>query len=334
MHGKTHEVVTKCAFSVLRLEDLPVKLPSGFARRLVSENMKLDEKPEYLEEVFVNERGYLRTVRRRVSHHSCSSKHILSKLDKARSEVLKLGTLSPEGVRVLAEALHYVQDRCVPSPAEDYYLHKRIEEAASRLHSVLEHVEVDVFKPIGRKELGMLLRKQPVARNARDAVICAARFTYAVLYAVLANPLEAPEYMVEKAVSVKRVFSGWRLAAYTALALASIITYALLVLTLLKTDVYLLSLAGISLPALYPAFCAVGVFSQNMDTFLHRLRTATEHNLLVFLLPVLSIGLTYSSFLILVSIFSLLTIAVVITPYLSKSFREIRDDITWFIWQC
>uniref|UniRef100_A0A7C1T1W8 Uncharacterized protein n=1 Tax=Thermofilum pendens TaxID=2269 RepID=A0A7C1T1W8_THEPE len=144
----------------------------------------------------------------------------------------------------LAEALHYVQDRCVPSPAENNRLHRRIEDGASRLHDLLERIQVDLLKPVGRRELRKLLREQPVAKDARRAIICDALYTYAVLYAVLANPLKAPEHLLEKAAKVRRTFTGWRLVVCVVLALASVIAYTLLALALLSANVYLLGVVG------------------------------------------------------------------------------------------
>jgi len=330
MRWETHEAVTRCALQLLRSEELAVRLPPNFTRTLISENVRLDKSPEYVEEVYVDRRGYVRSVRRRVPHHSSRTGHILSKLDRVRGEVLRRGALSRE-VGELARALHYVQDRCVPPPSWGRELHDEVEKGAARSKHLC--VEMDVPRPLGRGELRRLLEAQPVAREPRDAVACAILYTYAVLYAVLVNPLRAPEHMVERAVRVRGLFAGWRLAAYLALALASIAACALLLLALLRVSVYLLALAVLLMPAVYPALNALGTLSRDLDTFLRSLRAATEHRSLAFLLPAVSLGLAYDSLLLIACTFTLLVAVLVLSPYLLRDFREIRDDITWFLWR-
>jgi len=76
MRWETHEAVTQCALQLLRSEELAARLPPNFTRTLISENVRLDKSPEYVEGVHVGRRGY---VRRRVPRHFSETKHICAR---------------------------------------------------------------------------------------------------------------------------------------------------------------------------------------------------------------------------------------------------------------
>ena len=354
MHGETHKVVTQKALSYLRSMELPVVLPRTFDRKLVRENVKLDEEAEYAEmRYFDFETGGTRVYRRRIAHHSDNidatsqnlpsdvrlffalynkKRDILGRLDKVRREILRYRTVSEAGIAELGKVLHYVQDRCVPSPTYDKWLHDDIEKKARKYHELLDDPTIFDAKPIGRKELRKMLDRQPVARTPREAVIYAAKYTFAVLFAVLGNALEAPAGHLEKAVRLKGKFSGRVLQVYIGLALLALISFALVLYEVWKTNIYYLLIAALSAVSLKPALFAFKALSRNMQTFLNGLFEATDiMKTFSFLIPALSLSILMNPLPFL--LFSLSATMLVVFPFLFKDFREIREDIPWFLWR-
>jgi hypothetical protein len=223
VHSKTHKLITELAFSVVA-KDAILQIPKWFVENVVLSNVDLDRNPEYKREVILTKKGELKSVDRRVAHHTSSKGLVLKKLDRARQDVLN-GNLTQEGAEELGEALHYIQDRCVISPKFDLKLHDRVEREAAKAHRELySTVFYYAPRPLGRGELRELLENQ-VKRRAEDgveALRCAAIYTFAALYAVLANPLKAPKDFVEKAVSARRAFSGIVRWVYAGVATASL----------------------------------------------------------------------------------------------------------------
>jgi len=208
MHSETHELVTRLALSAVE-EDAVVRVPTWFRDRVMGANVDLDRSSEYESELTVTEMGDLKIVRRRVAHHTCGERRILRKLDAARRDVLR-GRLTREGAQRLGEALHYIQDRCVPSPKFDRRLHDLVEREAARAHGALHAAALySAPRPVGRGELKRLLRQQGRKRgeSGAEALRCAAIYTFAALYAVLANPRKAPEDLVERAERARQAFS-------------------------------------------------------------------------------------------------------------------------------
>lgn len=152
MHSETHELVTRLALSAVE-EDAVVRVPTWFRDRVMGANVDLDRSSEYESELTVTEMGDLKIVRRRVAHHTCGERRILRKLDAARRDVLR-GRLTREGAQRLGEALHYIQDRCVPSPKFDRRLHDLVEREAAGAHGALHATAFyGAPRPVGRGEL-------------------------------------------------------------------------------------------------------------------------------------------------------------------------------------
>lgn len=177
-----------------------------------------------------------------------------------------------------------------------------------------------------------MLDRQPVARTPREAVICAAKYTFAVLFAVLGNALEAPAGHLEKAVRLRGKFSGRVLQVYIGLALLALISFALVLYEVWKTNIYYLFIAALSAVSLQPALFAFKSLSKNMQTFLNGLFEATDIiETFSFLIPALSLSILMNPLPFL--LFSLSATMLVVFPFLFKDFREIREDIPWFLWR-
>jgi len=343
MRSETHELVTRLALSAV-MGAAVVQVPRWFGERLVDANTDLDRNPEYEREVVFTKRGDLKSMEKRVPHHTSSEKRILRKLDRVRLDVLE-GRLTREGAQRLGEALHYIQDRCVPSPKFDRRLHDRVEKEAARAHGVLSVAALySVPRPVGRGGLKVLLRQQSgrKARSGEEAVRCAIAYTFAALYAVLANPKKAPEDFVEKAVYARKAFGGAARWIYAGAALASMVFYAAFIsaalpLALNDLSFAVLFLFPVVLLASSPyvgALALATLLSRDLQGFLRNLARATNPEnavpettalVFIFLLPPLHQLLAVITFAS--------TIIVRFSPYLSRNFRAVREEAYWFEWE-
>ena len=225
-------------------------------------------------------------MEKRVAHHTSSESWVMRKLDRVRQDVLK-GRLTREGAEKLGEALHYIQDRCVPSPKFDWRLHDRVEREAvmahRKFHSALLY---GALRPVGRSELKKLLKQQSRKRaeSGVEALRCAAIYTFAALYAALANPRKAPKDFVERAVCARQAFSGAVRWIYAGTALGSLGLYLVFIALALPPMVGVTSfvtptlfLVAFLAPCPYVCMLALGaLFSRNLQGFLRSLTRATE----------------------------------------------------------
>ena len=284
MDSETHRLVTEYALTLLVAEaasahePLPLaQVPNEYIEHVVSVTAELD-----------------RMWRGGHVHHMSDPTKIFEKLQFVRREVLK-GKLSSYGASTLGTALHSLQDTCVP-PSKLKGLHAKVEREARKLQGSLHQVHVELPKPVGCSALWWLLLQQNYSESGSEALKCALAYTFAALYAVFANPREAPDHLLAEARKLRTTFSGWRLALYLFFALAAIALYASLALTALLRDLSLLAgfLALFSPLFLLPAFGALGTLTRDLDAFvrnLHRvanLAHASSFAALPVLLPALT----------------------------------------------
>jgi len=335
--------MTRLALSAV-MEDAVVQIPKWFGERVVNANTELDRNPEYEREVILTKRGNLKSVEKRVPHHTSSEKRILRKLDRARLDVLE-GRLTREGAQRLGEALHYIQDRCVPSPKFDRRLHDRVERETTKAHQELHAVVLyGAPRPVGRGELRKLLEQQGKKRaeNGVGALRCATIYTFAAFYAVLANPRKAPEDFVERAIGARQTFSGAVRWVYAGAALASIGSYLVLITLTLPLVVGDLSFAMLTLflvafLASCPYACVLAltaIFSRSLQGFTRSLTRATELENLFFAVTALAFMIPLSFLLQLLTVLVYASAGVVVlAPYLSANFKMIRQEAFWFEWK-
>lgn len=342
VHSKTHKLITELAFSVVA-KDAILQIPKWFVENVVLSNVDLDRNPEYKREVILTKKGELKSVDRRVAHHTSSKGLVLKKLDRARQDVLN-GNLTQEGAEELGEALHYIQDRCVISPKFDLKLHDRVEREAAKAHRELySTVFYYAPRPLGRGELRELLENQ-VKRRAEDgveALRCAAIYTFAALYAVLANPLKAPKDFVEKAVSARRAFSGIVRWVYAGVAIASLGFFLFLIALASPLAVGDLSFSMLAfLPVAFLAPCPyvcvlvlLALFSRDLQGFLKNLARATEPEKLFSAVAAVAFALTLPFIYLVLTVLVLASSTLVVfAPYFSSKFRMIREEVFWFEW--
>ena len=240
----------------------------------------------------------------------------------------------------MGAALHYIQDRCVPSPKRDPLAHARIEREADMLvRKKLKEFSMicDLERPVGRKELRKLLALQRPAACTRDALCCAIAMSFAALYAVLGNPRRAPSHLLAAAQKVEQSFRGWRKAVYAGAALLSIVLYVVPAVLTKRGELFIPLL--LLSPSLYTSFNALGVLSRNLQTFLRSLYHATEVSIALATLPLAYAAFAFVStsltlvFQLAIVLVASSTIALSVAPYISRDFRDIREDIPWFIWE-
>ena len=321
MRSRTHELVTRAALSAIEPESA-LRVPSWFGAVVVGAAVELDRRPEY-------------EGKRRVAHHTCGAGRVLSKLGRARRDVLK-GGITREGAEELGKALHYIQDRCVPSPKLDRELHERVEREAALARVAPLATLRSAPRPVGRGELRRLLERQRPARDGASALACAAFFTFAALYAVLANPRRAPDAFVEAAEAARRSLSGvarWVCVAASLIGVLSYAAYGVLALYALDETLLHAFAFALLLPCALTCLCALAAFcSRSLQGFLRNLarasnlRALTPSVLALFSAPPplfqpLALAVFASAF------------AAGATPYLSRDFRTVREEAFWFEWE-
>ncbi|MEM0308815.1 MAG: hypothetical protein QXO64_07735 [Thermofilaceae archaeon] len=336
MYGDEHERLTELAVSALigYADEPAVRQLLAQANSLILASSTPDKLPEYVYEL--DEELKKRKVR--VPHHTCPSFLILRKLLKVRKAVLR-GRLGDEEVRELGYALHYLQDRCVPPPGSSG-LHRLIER---RVHEELERLisdcPLEAVEVRGYRRLSQVVRGQRPADDPCLSVRCAATLTYAALYAVFANPVRAyPEFMA-RARAFRKLMLSWRGSVHAMLATAALGLNTLMLLALLSVNNHFLMLLPVMALALFLPYSAVvcaliliAAFATSQTTMLRMLYNVTQRELVTLggglSLPILTLS-SVSPALLLPP--ALLLLAVVL-PLLSKDFREIRDEIPWFLW--
>ncbi|MEM4563546.1 MAG: hypothetical protein QXI55_06440 [Thermofilum sp.] len=335
MYGDVHKRLTELAVRALASSaDGPaVRQLLARVKTLILASSAPDELPEYAYEL--DEELKARKVR--VPHHTSPSSLILGKLVKVRAAVLR-GRIGSGEVRELGYALHYLQDRCVPPPSFGE-LHSSVERRVrSALEKLLDSCPLEAVEVRGYRQLSRLVKSQRPASDPCLSVKCAATLTYAALYAVFANPVRAYPELMERAHAIKEQVRGWRGKVHAALSAATLVFNAVGLLALLPAGTPLIPAPALILALLLPFSAAacilvlIAAFARSRTTVLRMLYDATRAELLVpsgalsFLLfaspqtpPEL---LPFPAFLLLVEML----------PLLSRDFREIRDEVPWFLW--
>lgn len=345
MYGDEHRRITELAIEALgRSSSEPaVGELLRFACELLAFSSLPDTQPEYERTLVPDEAMFVKSKLVRVPHHTCPSYHILRKLLKVRAALLR-GRLGEKEVRQLGYALHYLQDRCVPSPKHGN-IHSYIERSLHEgLNGFLLGCPLEAPEVRGYKQLSGIVRKQVPSGDPRLAARCAMTMTYAALYAVFANPVRAyPEFM-EKARAFHEAMLSWRGSAYAMLATGGLSLDLILFLRCIG-DIVLLGRAEptsviVSLLMAFPfpialfifTLALLSAFARSRTTMLRRLYIVTsEKSLTLSAIAVCPLILSAPLTLAPLAIGALLVLVEAL-PLLSRSFRAIRAEIPWFQW--
>lgn len=261
----------------------------------------------------------------REPHHLVPSSAVLARLSRARRALLE-GKLGDEELVGLAYAIHYLQDRCIPSLSRGLS-HDLIESfLAERLDEVLDYCDTPLEGVQGYGELRRLVERQRPASNPVTAACCALRMTYAALYAVFANPVHPPRDLVESAESFRRAVWSWAGSAYAMLSTAGLLLCALQALRHASSPNPLLA-APLALPAATFTLAILAAFAKRAATLLERFRRVTSAKLFAaslaaLLAPPTPAGIACAAILALVFA----------APLLSRGFRRAREEAEWYRW--
>jgi hypothetical protein len=333
MHWETHSRITEAVCEALRL-------PKQVTSILREGSIAPDYAPDYEYRVVTTAKGKTVIRRVRVKHHGTPRWLIKKYVTDARRLVLKAARAPPmqeagvlrkifgltrehmliKAYRKLGRALHYIQDNVVVGPDTNKALHDKIERECRRLDP-RDFVEV-VEAPVGKLATYKEIESVKPYDNALDAMRMAVKHSLAVASSVLSPP-EAPPDLNKLANEAYRYFKTVRVPLATISSLPLIISLVLLVeispfaLVVLFLSFYLM-LLGL-LVALRRDINSVLASAQRMHSTLKALSVSAALLSLslwngLFLAPILPATLLYFAFL------------------RFKAWREIKDEVDWFIW--
>jgi len=358
MHEESHRVITEKVAKYLVSMGVPVALPKNFVEVLVRENIDLDREPEYLiKRYYSTRRKTYREYERKIPHHSDRIEEVsgrlpsevrrfflsydkredlLERLEKIRKEVLINKALSEGSAAELGRILHYIQDRCVPAPSEGE-IHDEIEGKAQRHHGLLNYPTIYDLRPSSRRELWEVIYKQPVARTPQEAVVYAARYSFAVLYGVLGN-LKPPDSLIEKLVRLRQRLSGRLLKLYIGLALTAFISAILIAIDGLKVSFneFIFSLGWLSvvlLMSLTPGLYITKPKNMRAEKYILNLHAVTRVAIWIYAMYLVGtfVLATFRSLpLALIYLFS--NTLLLYIPCSFEEIDEILKEYDWYAW--
>lgn len=344
MYGDEHERVTKLAIETLsRSSSEPaVRELLSFIRALVAATSLPDAQPEYERAIIPDEAVFMRSRLVRVPHHTCPSYRILRKLLKVRAALLQ-SRLGEKEVRELGYALHYLQDRCVPSPklgSVHSYVERSLHEG---LDGFLRDCMLEAVEVMGYGQLSRIVRGQKPSGDPGLAARCALTMTYAALYAVFANPVRAYPELMERAQAFREVLMSWKGSVYAMLAAGGLALNLMLFLRYLN-DVLIGCVTLVNVLASYAvafllpitlfvfALALHAAFTRSLTTMLRQLHRLTDARCVLFSVAVFTISTLLAPLTLAPLAVGYVLVLVNLLPLLSKNFRAIRAEIPWFKW--
>jgi len=333
MHWETHRRITEAVCEALGL-------PEHVTSILRESSIAPDYAPDYEYRVVTTAKGRTVIRRVRVKHHGTPRWLIKKYVKDARRLVLKATRAPPmqeagvlrkifgltrehmltKAYRKLGRALHYIQDNVVVGPDTNKALHDKIERECRRLDP--RDFVKGVKAPVGKQETYKEIESIQQQSDALNAMRMAVKHSLVVVSSVLSPP-EAPPDLNKLANEAYRYFKTVRVPLAVVSSLPLIVSLVLLIevspfaLAVLFLSFYLM-LLGL-LVALRRDINSVLASAQRIHSTLKALGvSAALLSLLLwnglFLAPILPATLLYFAFL------------------RFKAWREIKDEVDWFIW--
>ena len=333
MYAKTHEILTREAAKLAGLDEKLIPSLCFGAR-------SPDLVPDYSYKVYLTYRGKLRVRKTRVKHHEPNPGLLKKYVVEARRRWLK--GRREDAAKLVGRILHYVGDSTIISPSIDDDLHDRMERECSRIspRQVIENL--NLFKPIGKREtLKVLmdsLEKGP-ASSALEAVKRTLSISFSIISSILSSPT-APRRFRELGARCYEYFNGRKnLTLFLSLFLIILPCISLILLSLeLRFAIALASLISTIIPSMIAGISGMIMYgSRDMNTALCSARRVYG------LLPWIIVG-TVISGLIIFSIGYTVAIALLISEILMTiiiyrrlfnilEWKRIKDEIDWFRWE-
>ena len=333
MYAKTHEILTREAAKLAGLDEKLIPSLCFGAR-------SPDLVPDYSYKVYLTYRGKLRVRKTRVKHHEPNPGLLKKYVVEARRRWLK-GSRE-DAAKFVGRILHYVGDSTIISPSIDDDLHDRMERECSRIspRQVIENL--NLFKPIGKREtLKVLmdsLEKGP-ASSALEAVKRTLSISFSIISLILSSP-PAPIRFRELGARCYEYFKERKnLSLLLSLFLIILPCISLILLSLeLRFAIALASLISTIIPSMIAGISGMTMYrSRDMNTALYSARRV--YGLLPWIivgtvisgLIIFSIGYTVAIALLIPGI--LMTIIIYRRLFNILEWKRIKDEIDWFRWE-
>ena len=333
MYAKTHEILTREA---ARLAGVDEKLIPNLCFGAKSPDLV----PDYSYKVHLTYRGRLRVRKTRVKHHEPNPGLLKKYVVEARHRWLR--GRREDAAKLVGRILHYIGDSTIISPSIDENLHDQMERECSRISPRKVVENLDLFKPVGKKEtlkvLMESLEKGP-ASSALEAVKRTLATSFSIISSTLSSPI-VPERFRELGGRCYEHFKERKnFVLFLSLFLIILPCVSLILLSLgLKFFTAFASMIFIIIPSMIAGISGAIMYrSRDMNTALYSACRVYES------LPWIIIGAIISGLIIfsigcMVAIISLIPeIIMTITIYRGlfniSEWKRIKDEIDWFKWE-
>jgi len=333
MYAKTHEILTREAAKLAGVDE---KLIPNLCFGAKSPDLV----PDYSYKVYLTYRGRLRVRKTRVKHHEPNPGLLKKYVVEARHRWLK-GSRE-DAAKLVGRILHYVGDSAIISPSIDDDLHDQMERKCSRINPRQVIENLNLFKPIGKREtLKVLmdsLEKGP-ASSALEAVKRTLDTSFSIISSILSSPT-APRRFRELGDRCYEHFKGRKnLTLFLSLSLIILPCINLILLSLkLSFAIALASLIFIIIPSMIAGISGMIMYrSRDMNTALYSARRAYGSLPWIIIgtvisgLIIFSIGHTVAIALLIPGI--LMTIIIYYRLFKISEWKRIKDEIDWFKWE-
>ena len=247
-----------------------------------------------------------------------------------------------EAARLIGRTLHYIGDSTIISPSKDEELHDRMERECSRIDPRNVIGDLNLFKPVGKREtLRVLLDslEEAVASSALEAVKRTLSTSFSIISSTLSPPA-APERFRELGGRCREYFrERRRLILLLSLLLTILPFIALILLSLeLKPVIAFASLIPTITPSMVAGVSAAILYrSRDMNTALYSARRVygtlpwiivgvVISGLIMFGMGCMAIAISLAPEII-------MTIITYLRLFNTSEWKEIKDEIDWFIWR-
>jgi len=268
VYVKTHEILTR---ETARLAEVDERLIPELCHGVMSPDLA----PDYDYKVYLTPRGRLRVRRTRIKHHEPNPSLLKKYVIEARHRWIK--GRRKEAARLIGRTLHYIGDSTIISPSKDEELHDRMERECSRIDPRNVIGDLNLFKPVGKREtLRVLLDslEEAVASSALEAVKRTLSTSFSIISSTLSPPA-APERFRELGGRCREYFGERRRLILLLSLLLTILPFiALILLSLeLKPVIAFASLIPTITPSMIAGISAAILYrSRDMNTALYSAR--------------------------------------------------------------
>ena len=299
-----------------------------------------DLAPDYDYKVYLTYRGRLRVRKTRIRHHEPSPSLLKKYVVEARHRWIK--GRREEAARLVGRTLHYIGDSAIISPSKDEKLHDRMERECSRIDPRNVIGDLNLFKPVGKREtLRVLLDslEEGPASSALEAVKRTLSTSFSIISSILSPPTAPREFRELGGRCCEYFRERRRLLVLLSLLLTILPFIALILLSLkLKPVIALASLIPSIVPSMIAGISGMILYGpRDMNTALYSARRVYG------MLPWIIIGVVISGLIIsgmgctVIAISLTPEIIMVIIAYLRlfniMEWRRIKDEIDWFMWR-